>query len=125
MLHYLNNAGAGIISDETLKIIFNYYRHEQLVGAYQAARDFKNEIDAFYENVTKLINADSIEEIAFVLNTNAINVKKILYRAKKKLKELLIKQCEFYYNEKNQLSCEKKPEMCVSEFKGITSKYSS
>jgi RNA polymerase sigma-70 factor (ECF subfamily) len=49
----------------------------------------------------------SIDEIAYIMDINVTNAKKMLFRAKKKLRELLIKQCEFYYNEKNQLSCEK------------------
>lgn len=66
MLHYLNNAGAGLMSDETLNVIMDYYRQERSVGAYQAARDNKERTDAFYLNVVNLINADSVEEVAFV-----------------------------------------------------------
>ena len=66
MVQYLNNAGAGMMSDDTFQIISNYYRHEQAVGAYQAARDKKDEVSAFYENAARLINADDLSDIAFV-----------------------------------------------------------
>lgn len=63
---YLNNAGAGLLREETLAAIMNYYRLEQSVGAYQAAIDSKDIIAAFYSNIVKLINAESSDEIAFV-----------------------------------------------------------
>ena len=50
----------------------------------------------------------SIEEIMNIMNISKENAKKTLLRARKKLKNLLIEQCQFYYNEENQLSCEQK-----------------
>lgn len=65
-MYYLNNAGAGLMKDTTLDAMVDYYKYEQNVGAYQAASDLKETISAFYRNTTKLINAESVEEIAFV-----------------------------------------------------------
>lgn len=50
----------------------------------------------------------SIEEIANIMNLKNDNAKKILSRARKKLKNILNEKCQFYYNELNQFSCEKK-----------------
>lgn len=57
----------------------------------------------------------SIEEIMSIMNLSKENAKKTLSRARKKLKKILSEQCQFYYNEANQFSCEKK----VSPFKDI------
>lgn len=70
MKHYLNNAGAGELSNITLNAMIDYYQYEQKVGAYQAAKDKKDIIDMFYTNVAKLINADDVGEIAFVDNAS-------------------------------------------------------
>ncbi len=66
MMHYLNNAGAGLMSDDTLQAMISYYKQEQSLGAYQAARDNKPLLDEFYTSVATIINAASVEEIAFV-----------------------------------------------------------
>lgn len=65
-MFYLNNAGAGLMKNTTLDAIMDYYKYEQVVGAYQAASDLKENILAFYSNVSKLINAENTEDIAFV-----------------------------------------------------------
>lgn len=49
----------------------------------------------------------SINEIADTMKLSKENAKKTLYRARKRLKTILNEQCQFYYNEKNQFSCEK------------------
>ncbi|HIP34093.1 MAG TPA: aminotransferase class V-fold PLP-dependent enzyme [Bacteroidia bacterium] len=66
MIHYLNNAGAGLMSDDTINTITNYLHLEKKIGAYQAAKSSKNEIDTFYKTVVSLINASSTDEIAFM-----------------------------------------------------------
>jgi RNA polymerase sigma-70 factor (ECF subfamily) len=49
-----------------------------------------------------------LDEISIIMDLKKENTKKMLYRARKKLRAILDKQCEFYYNELNYLSCEKK-----------------
>ncbi len=64
--NYLNNAGAGIMSDKTFDIIVDFMQLEREIGAYQAATESKKQIEEFYLNATQLINASSYEEIAFM-----------------------------------------------------------
>lgn len=47
-------------------------------------------------------------EIARVMDIKTDNAKKMLSRARAKLKRLLAERCNFYYNEQNRFSCEKK-----------------
>lgn len=63
---YFNNAGAGIMSNNTVKKIFDYIKLETEIGAYQAANSSKAIIDTFYEYSAKLLNANDKSEIAFV-----------------------------------------------------------
>lgn len=81
---YLDNASAGIMSDDVLNSMISYYRFEQKHGAKAAAKVYGTQIKEFYLNVRELLNANSSEEIAFldsssrainlVVNTN--NIKK-------------------------------------------------
>ena len=64
--HYLNNAGAGLMSPRTLKTIIDYLNLEVEVGAYRAARESKSQMDLFYERATGLVNGSHPNEIAFV-----------------------------------------------------------
>lgn len=66
MIHYLNNAGAGLMSSETLGTIINHLNRESTVGAYRAAQESKKLMDKFYERAARLINAANPNEIAFV-----------------------------------------------------------
>lgn len=50
----------------------------------------------------------TVEEIAVVLDISVENVKIRLHRARKKLHELLIKNCTFYYDEYSKICCDKK-----------------
>jgi RNA polymerase sigma-70 factor, ECF subfamily len=54
-----------------------------------------------YESMT-------IKEIACIMDIKEENAKKMLARAREKLKKILVRQCDFYFNEINQISCEKK-----------------
>jgi cysteine desulfurase/selenocysteine lyase len=65
-MHYLNNAGAGLMSDKTLNVIIDYLNKEREKGAYRAAKESKSQIDLFYERGAHLFNASSPKEIAFV-----------------------------------------------------------
>jgi RNA polymerase sigma-70 factor, ECF subfamily len=49
----------------------------------------------------------SIQDISTIMNINIETARKQLYRAKKKLRKILIERCNFYYNENNLFSCEK------------------
>lgn len=66
MKHYLNNAGAGLMAQKTFDVITDYFKQEMIIGAYTAAQEAETNINAFYENVRICINADSVDEIAFM-----------------------------------------------------------
>jgi cysteine desulfurase/selenocysteine lyase len=66
MKHYLNNAGAALMSAETLRVIETQLHQEIEVGAYQAAQNNKAAIENFYAQAAKLINAASSSEIAYM-----------------------------------------------------------
>lgn len=57
--------------------------------------------------VLKEYESLSVAEIADILTISPENAKRRLSRARARLKKLLVDQCKFYYNELNQLSCEK------------------
>ena len=63
---YLNNAGAGIMSDATVLSMYEYIKLETEIGGYQAANNTKEVIDQFYEYSARLLNAADKSEIAFV-----------------------------------------------------------
>ena len=74
-LMYLDNASAGIMSKNTLDSIFQYLKFEAANGTRLAYKKFDKEIQCFYENVKTLINADSVDEIAFLdSSSRAINL---------------------------------------------------
>jgi RNA polymerase sigma-70 factor, ECF subfamily len=50
----------------------------------------------------------SNQEIASILNCTLENVKIRLHRARRKMKEILGNDCNFYYDERNVLCCESK-----------------
>jgi RNA polymerase sigma-70 factor, ECF subfamily len=58
--------------------------------------------------VLKEYEGFSVAEISDILRISPENAKRRLSRARARLKKLLLDQCAFYYNELNQLSCEKK-----------------
>jgi RNA polymerase sigma-70 factor (ECF subfamily) len=59
----------------------------------------------------KFIQGLSLPEIAQQLNTTPSAVKTALTRAKKKLKERLVQECDFYYDKENKLCCCRKKEL--------------
>lgn len=63
---YFNNAGAGIMSDATLNCIVNHMKLEMKVGAYKAAITQSKDVAEFYSLSSKLFNAKSEQEIAFI-----------------------------------------------------------
>lgn len=63
---YFNNAGAGLMSESTLKALTDHMNLEMCVGAYKAASIKSEEVNNFYSLAAKLINAESKDEIAFI-----------------------------------------------------------
>lgn len=59
----------------------------------------------------KFIEGLSLPEIAKQLNTTPTAAKTALARAKKKLKERLVQECDFYYDKENKLCCCRKEEL--------------
>lgn len=63
----------------------------------------------------KFIEGLSLQEIAEQLSTSPNAVKTALARAKKKLKERLVQECDFYYDKENKLCCCRKQEFLPEE----------
>ncbi len=61
---HFNNAGAALVSEETLRTQVDYLEQESLIGGYEVAAKYAQRIDQFYDNVAELINANR-DEIAF------------------------------------------------------------
>lgn len=66
MNHYFNNAGAAIMTSETVSTVIGHMTKECEIGGYAAAQEAKPRVDAFYSNVAKLIGARDANTIAFV-----------------------------------------------------------
>lgn len=66
MSHYLNNAGASLMSQLTINSVVEHLSLECQVGAYRAASMREPEIENFYELAAKLIGAPSASCIAFM-----------------------------------------------------------
>ena len=64
-MSYFNNAGASLCADNVLKAQIKYLQREHEIGAYAAAAEYKEELNAFYSNCAKLLNCGA-DEIAFV-----------------------------------------------------------
>lgn len=63
---YFNNAGAGIMSENTMDVIMGHMKLEMEVGAYKAAILRNASVIDFYSSSAKLLHANSKEEIAFI-----------------------------------------------------------
>lgn len=66
MFHYLNNAGAGMLSPETLRTTTEHLQLEAQIGASGAAQKQKLAAEAFYDRAKELINAKQADEIAYM-----------------------------------------------------------
>lgn len=64
-MKYFNNAGAGLMSDNTFNTIVTHLQNERTYGAIQAANMVKSQTDDFYEIAAKMLNANRTE-IAFI-----------------------------------------------------------
>lgn len=63
---YFNNAGAGLMSEGTLKTVVDHMNLEMSIGAYKAANTKVDAINEFYSLAANLINAKTKDEIAFI-----------------------------------------------------------
>lgn len=63
VIHF-NNAGAALVSNGTLNAQVSYLHEEAQFGGYETAAKFRNQLEDFYHQVARLINADA-SEIAF------------------------------------------------------------
>ena len=59
-----NNAGSSYLTEKTQKIVKDFFDYENIVGGYNAENLFKNKLNEFYFNASKLINCDP-KEISF------------------------------------------------------------
>lgn len=65
MAKYFNNAGAGLMSENTFNTIIQHIQEERIEGAIKAANNKKGETEDFYAIAAKMLNADK-SEIAFI-----------------------------------------------------------
>lgn len=88
------------------EIEYNFLKKEM----NQCIADYLNKLQDNYRTIFLLKEYDnfSIEEITEVLEISCENVKIRLHRARKKLHELLLANCSFYYDEYSKLCCDKK-----------------
>ncbi|MEQ8924694.1 MAG: aminotransferase class V-fold PLP-dependent enzyme, partial [Fulvivirga sp.] len=63
VIHF-NNAGAALVSDRTLQAQINCLNEEAHNGSYETAAKYSQQLQEFYSEVGKLINAEP-DEIAF------------------------------------------------------------
>ncbi len=76
----------------------------------QCIADYINKLPDNYRAIFLLKEYDdfSIDEIAEITEMSRDNVKIRLHRARKKLHDLLLANCSFYYDEYSKLCCDKK-----------------
>ncbi|MFH0733109.1 MAG: RNA polymerase sigma factor [bacterium] len=87
-------------------IEYNFLKKEM----NQCIADYINKLPNNYRAIFLLKEYDnfSVEEISEILNIKYDNVKIQLHRARRKLHELLLANCSFYYDEHSKLCCDKK-----------------
>ncbi len=76
----------------------------------QCIADYINKLPENYRAIFLLKEYDnfSFTEISEILNVTVDNVKIRLHRSRKKLHQLLLTNCSFYYDKHSQLCCDKK-----------------
>jgi selenocysteine lyase/cysteine desulfurase len=67
--HYLNNCAAGLPDRKMLSVVTRYLKKERRLGVLEAEIASSGQIQEFYENARRLINAESASEISFVDST--------------------------------------------------------
>ena len=63
---YLNNAGAGLMSEKTYETVIKHMQLEMRIGAYNAATEQADKVDKFYLNAARMLNAKAKDEIAYI-----------------------------------------------------------
>lgn len=87
-------------------IEYNFLKQEM----NQCIADYINKLQDNYKAIFLLKEYDNltIEEISQITGISCENVKIRLHRARKKMHELLLANCSFYYDEYSKLRCDKK-----------------
>lgn len=93
-------------TDEEFNIEYNFFKQEM----NQCISDFIDRLPDNYRTIFLLREYENftIEEISEVIGVSFDNVKIRLHRARKKLQELLMNNCQFYYDEYSKLCCDRK-----------------
>jgi RNA polymerase sigma-70 factor (ECF subfamily) len=93
-------------ADKDSDIEYSFFKNEM----NQCIADYINKLPELYRSIFILSEYENLssKEIAEVLNLSIENVKIRLHRARKKLHDLLMKNCNFYYDKHSHLSCDKK-----------------
>ncbi|HEX2285541.1 MAG TPA: aminotransferase class V-fold PLP-dependent enzyme [Mycobacterium sp.] len=71
--NHLNNAGAALLTDQTLTAMTDFLRREAQIGGYEAAEEAADEIRAVYEVLAELIGASAAQIALFDNSTHAWN----------------------------------------------------
>ncbi len=61
----MNSAGSSIMTDQTVEVITEYLKLEQRIGGYECMVQKAEDFEEFYTRTAQLINAQSVNEIAF------------------------------------------------------------
>lgn len=70
---HLNNAGAGLLSRQTLKTVTSHLELEASIGGYEAADQERERIDATYARIARLVGGQPGEVALFDNSTHAWN----------------------------------------------------
>lgn len=92
--------------DSGSDIEYNFFKDEM----NQCIADYINRLPELYRSIFILSEYERLsdKEISGVLGLSIENVKVRLHRARKKLHDLLMKNCNFYYDKYSNLCCDKK-----------------
>jgi RNA polymerase sigma-70 factor (ECF subfamily) len=92
--------------DKSSDIEYNFFKDEM----NQCIADYINGLPELYRSVFILSEYEKLsdKEISEILELSVENVKVRIHRARKKLHDLLMKNCNFYYDKYSQLCCDKK-----------------
>jgi RNA polymerase sigma-70 factor (ECF subfamily) len=92
--------------DEEYNVEYHLLKEEM----NQCIADYLNRLPGNYKTIFMLREYEdySVEEIAAIMGISVDNVKIRLHRARKKLHDILLNNCTFYYDEYSKLRCDKK-----------------
>jgi selenocysteine lyase/cysteine desulfurase len=69
----LNNAGAALLSTQTLTTMTDYLDREAQIGGYEAAEETADQIGAVYDSLAELLGASPSQVALFDNSTHAWN----------------------------------------------------